>query len=36
MVKLTQGADATIVTAATRAGMATTPADYSKTFQQVA
>ena len=35
-VKLTQGADASIVTAATRAGLATTPGDYSKVFENVA
>ena len=35
-VKLTQGADASIVTAATRAGLATAPGDYSKTFENVA
>ena len=29
------GADATIVSAATRAGMASTPGDYSKTFDSV-
>ena len=34
-IKLTQGADAQIVTAATRAGLANTPKDYSKTFQNV-
>ena len=35
-IKLTQGADSTIVTAATRAGLATSPKDYSSTFQSVA
>ena len=35
-IKLTQGADSTIVTAATRAGLATSPKDYSDTFQSVA
>ena len=35
-VKLTQGADASIVTAATRAGLATTPGDYGKIFENVA
>ena len=35
-IKLTQGADASIVTGATRAGLAMTPRDYSKTFQAVA
>ena len=35
-INLNPGADATLVTAATRAGMATTPADYSKTFENVA
>ena len=35
-IKLTQGADSTIVTAATRAGLATSPKDYSKTFESVA
>ena len=35
-IKLTQGADSTIVTAATRAGLATSPKDYSDTFQNVA
>jgi len=34
-IKLTQGADAQIVTAATRAGLANTPKDYSETFQNV-
>ena len=34
-IKLTQGADAQIVTAATRAGLANTPKDYSNTFQNV-
>ena len=34
-IKLTQGADAQIVTAATRAGLANTPKDYSRTFQNV-
>ena len=35
-MKFTQGADSALVTAATRAGMATAPADYSKTFQATA
>ena len=35
-IKLTQGSDSTIVTAATRAGLATSPKDYSDTFQSVA
>tara|TARA_R100001443_G_scaffold56237_1_gene67259 strand:+ start:4889 stop:6886 length:1998 start_codon:yes stop_codon:yes gene_type:complete len=35
-IKLTQGADASIVTAATRAGLATTPGDYGKIFENVA
>ena len=34
-IKLTQAADAQIVTAATRAGYGTAPADYSETFQNV-
>jgi hypothetical protein len=34
-IKLTQGADSTIVTAATRAGMATSPKDYSGIFDSV-
>jgi len=36
MTKLNQGADGAIVTAATRAGLATTPQDYSRTFESVA
>ena len=35
-IKLTQGADASIVTAATRAGLATTPGDYGRIFENVA
>ena len=35
-MKFTQGADSALVTAATRAGMATAPADYRKTFQATA
>ena len=35
-IKLTQGADASIVTGATRSGLAMAPGDYSKTFQAVA
>ena len=34
-IKLTQGADSTIVTAATRAGLATSPKDYSSIFDSV-
>ena len=34
--KITSGADATLVSAAYRAGMATAPADYSGTFEKVA
>ena len=34
-INLNPGADATLVTAATRAGLATAPADYSKTFESV-
>lgn len=35
-IKLNQGADATIVTAATRAALAAVPQDYSRTFESVA
>ena len=35
-INLNPGADATLVVAATRAGLAKTPADYSKTFENVA
>ena len=35
-INLNPGADSTLVTAATRAGLATVPEDYSKTFQSVA
>ena len=34
--KITSGADATLVSAAYRAGMATAPAAYSGTFEKVA
>jgi|TARA_R110000822_G_scaffold124635_4_gene259086 hypothetical protein len=36
MTKLNQGADAALVTAATRAGLASAPPDYSRTFEHVA
>ena len=36
MTKLNQGADAALVTAATRAGLASAPPDYSSTFEHVA
>jgi len=36
MTKLNQGADSAIITAATRAGLASAPQDYSKTFERVA
>ena len=35
-IKLNQGADAALVTSATRAGLAATPGDYGKTFQSAA
>ena len=35
-INLNPGADATLVAAAWRAGVATAPADYSKTFENVA
>ena len=35
-INLNPGADATLVTAATRAGLAGAPADYSTTFENVA
>ena len=35
-INLNPGADATLVTAAARAGLASVPADYSKTFENVA